>query len=65
MPIPFGGPNEIPQACELTTGDAFENCIRRYGVVAACEWFGHLHDSAFTRETIEQLRKRSEELSTL
>jgi hypothetical protein len=61
MPVPFGGPNEIPQARELTTGDAFENCIRRHGVVAACEWFDHSSDSAFTRQTIQHLRKRSEE----
>ena len=47
---------------ERTTGDAFENAIRRYGVVAACEWFGHAHDSEFTKETQRVLDERLQPL---
>lgn len=43
---------------ERTTGDAFENAIRRYGVVAACEWFGHAPHSEFTQETQRVLDER-------
>lgn len=44
---------------ERTSGDVFENAIRRFGVEAACEWFGHAHDSEFTRETIRVLQERA------
>lgn len=47
---------------ESTTGDAFENAIRRYGVVAACEWFGYAHDSEFTKETQRVLNERLQPL---
>lgn len=47
---------------ERTTGDAFENAIRRYGVAAACEWFGHAHDSEFTKETQRVLDERLQPL---
>lgn len=47
---------------ERTTGDAFENAIRRYGVVAACEWFGYAHDSEFTKETQRVLDERLQPL---
>lgn len=47
---------------ERTTGDAFENAIRRYGVVAACEWFGYAPDSEFTKETQRVLDERLQPL---
>jgi hypothetical protein len=45
---------------EYTPGDAFENAIRRVGVVAACEWFGHRSDSEFTASTMRILAERSD-----
>ena len=47
--------SEVP---EFTAMDAFENAIRRVGVVAACEWFGYAADSAFTRESALHLQER-------
>ena len=57
--IEFGGAEEIAQAEVECEGDEFENVIRRFGVVAACEWFGHAPDSEFTKEIIRILRERS------
>lgn len=57
----FGAPGAIPLVPERTTGDAWENAIRKIGVNSACEWFGYCADDQFTLETIEILRKRSEE----
>jgi hypothetical protein len=55
-----GAAGAIPMVDEATPSDAFENAIRRIGVVAACEWFGHAPDSEFTRDTIRELQQRSE-----
>lgn len=57
--IPHGGPGEIPPVEERVPADAFDNVIRAFGVVAACEWFGHAADSEFTADTIRELRERS------
>ena len=57
--IPHGGPGEIPPVDERVPADAFENAIRAFGVVAACEWFGHAPDSQFNADTIRELRIRS------
>lgn len=57
--IPHGGPGEIPPVDERVLADRFENSIRAFGVVAACEWFGHAADSEFTADTIRELRLRS------
>ena len=35
----------IPVKCPM---DEFENAVRKFGVIAACEWFGHIYDSDFT-----------------
>ncbi len=59
--IAFGAAGAIPLVEEKTSGDAFENAIRRIGVVAACEWFGHRPDSEFAAETIRVLQERSKE----
>ena len=56
----LGKPGAIPEVVEKTSGDVFENIIRVYGVVNACEWFGHEPDSEFTAETIRKLVERSE-----
>jgi hypothetical protein len=37
------------------SNDKWEDDIRSYGIVAACEWFGHAHDSDFTAETFRVL----------
>ena len=58
--IPFGGAGEIPLVKAVVPNDEFENTIRKYGVVAACEWFGHAPDSEFTAEAIKTLRERSQ-----
>ena len=57
--IKHGGAGEIQHVPENTTGDVFENAIRTFGVVAACEWFGYAPDSEFTRITIATLIERS------
>lgn len=57
--VVYGAAGAIPLVDEATTGDVFENAIRRVGVVAACEWFGHAPDSEFTRETIRVLQQRA------
>ncbi|WP_025137737.1 hypothetical protein [Achromobacter sp. DH1f] len=57
--IYHGGPGEIPPIDERVPADVFENAIRAFGVVAACEWFGHSPDSQFTADTIRELRLRS------
>jgi len=44
---------------ENVPNDVWENAIRKYGIVAACEWFGHSSDSEFTKETIRWLAQRS------
>ena len=44
---------------ERTPSDRFENAIRVFGVVAACEWFGHAPDSEFTQETVRILAERA------
>jgi hypothetical protein len=57
--IQYGGANEITPVTERTPSDVFENAIRKIGVVAACEWFGHAPDSEFTADTIKCLLERS------
>lgn len=54
-------PVEFRAVDERTTGARFENAIREYGIVAACEWFGHRSDSEFTEETIRVLAERAAE----
>lgn len=58
--IPYGGPNEIPPVEVRCPNDEFENMIRKYGVVNACEWFGHSSDSEFTKQVIGWLLERSD-----
>lgn len=58
-PISLGAAGAIPLVEEDTTGDMFENAIRRIGVTAACEWFGYAPDSESTAETIRVLQERS------
>lgn len=57
--IKDGGPGAIPPVRECCTSDKWDNQIRAYGVVGACEWFGHDPDSEFTAFTIRVLRERS------
>ena len=57
--IEYGGPNEIPFVEVTCPIDEFENYIRKIGVICACEWFGHMPDSEFTKETIRVLLERS------
>lgn len=57
--IKFGWHHEIHKIEPETPCDVFENAIRDYGVVTACEWFGHVYDSEFTKKTIDVLLERS------
>lgn len=41
--------------------DEFENAIRKYGIISACEWFGHEITSKFTQSTIDVLAERSKQ----
>lgn len=50
-----GNAGEIPKVEVKCQADVFENAIREFGVVAACEWFGHSPDSEFTAESIKVL----------
>lgn len=50
--------NKLPLVDEYCPNDVFENAIRTYGVVAACEWFGYTADSEFTKDTETHLRKK-------
>lgn len=56
--IKNGGPDDLPQVEAKCPNDDWENSIRKYGVVNACEWFGHAADSDFTAETIRILGER-------
>ena len=38
-----------------TKEEWWRDCIREYGISAACEWFGHERDSHFTVDTIGEL----------
>jgi hypothetical protein len=58
--IKDGGPGELPAVHVNCPADKWDNDIREFGVVAACEWFGHAPDSQFTKETIEVLRARGQ-----
>lgn len=60
-PTDWGKPGAIPLVPERTTGDIWENAIRKAGVTSACEWFGYPSDHEFTKETIAVLRERSDE----
>jgi hypothetical protein len=57
--VDFGKPGKITPVEPKCGMDIFENAIREYGVIAACEWFGYHSDSEFTRETIDVLIERS------
>ncbi len=57
--ILYGSPGEIPPVEVKCKADEFENYIREFGVVNACEWFNHSSNSEFTKETIELLLERS------
>lgn len=50
---------KLERVVERTTGDRFENAVREFGVVNACEWFGHAADSEFTKETVRLLIERA------
>jgi hypothetical protein len=57
----WGLPGAIPPVPERTTGDIWENAIRKIGVHEACSWFGYHATHEFTVDTIQVLRARSEE----
>lgn len=44
---------------EVVPCDVWENAIRKYGIINACEWFGYSPDSEFTKETIEWLSEKT------
>lgn len=44
----------------VTPCETFENAIRSFGIVAACEWFGYQSNSEFTAETVCALAAESE-----
>lgn len=60
MSTNLGGPGELPLVACSVPAQVFENAVRSFGIVAACEWFGYASDSEFTAETIKVLRERSE-----
>ena len=55
-----GGPGDLDKVPEKCPNDVFENQIREYGVIGACEWFGYDSKSEFTVETIRILKERSD-----
>lgn len=56
--VALAGRAPVALVDERTSGDCFENAIRKFGVVAACEWFGHAPNSDFTKETTKLLDER-------
>ena len=57
--IKNGAPGDLPPVPVNCPADEFDNAIRKFGVVDACEWFGYPADSEFTAETIKVLQQRS------
>ena len=55
----YGHPGAIPRAAEIVPADRWDNIIREWGAVYACEWFGYHADSRFTEETVQTLLERS------
>ena len=53
-----GNPGDLPPVDAMTPAERFDNAIREFGVVNACEWFGHHSTSEFTKETVDILRSR-------
>lgn len=54
---PEGGrPGDLPPVEVNCPCDEFENAIRKFGIVNACEWFGTSEE--FIRGTIMILRER-------
>lgn len=45
----------------LNNADEFDNAIRKFGVEAACEYFGYDGDSDFTKSLIKDLDERLRE----
>lgn len=43
-----------------TPCDEFEAAIKKFGIVAACEWFGYTRDSEFTAETVRHFAAKSQ-----
>lgn len=64
-PVP-AQPAVVPEARVnfKTDTEWFEHVIMRYGIVAACEWFGHDCDSQFTRDTKQHFAAKDAILST-
>lgn len=58
--IKDGGPGDLPPVPVRVPNDEWENAIRKFGVVNACEWFDHAFNSTFTTETIRVLRERGQ-----
>lgn len=57
--LKYGGKGEILPVEVKCPSDEFENTIRAYGVINACEWFGYSSEDDFTLETIRILCRRS------
>ena len=58
--IKDGGAGALSPVEVKCPNDEFENAIRKYGVVSACEWFDHAFNSSFTAESIKVLRERGQ-----
>jgi len=54
-------PERLPLFDASNPHEEFMNAIIKYGVVNACEWFGHEADSDFTWSTVEVLKERLSE----
>ena len=55
----YGQPGAIPPVIVDVPADRWDNIIREWGVIYACEWFGHGMDSEETEFTVKTLLERS------
>jgi hypothetical protein len=44
--------------------ERFEAAVLEFGIVSACEWFGHESGSQFTKETLDYFERKKRSDST-
>jgi len=57
--LAYGKPGAIPPVEERFEADRWDNIVREWGVVYACEWFGYAPESPMVEFITRQLMERS------